>query len=153
MSVTLISNDGRNFPIDDNVVDDVLNQLKTIASSVEDCGYGEVPLPNISGNILEKVLEYCNHCIKNKKQKTEENCDESWDKDYFNVDNNTLFSLILAANYLEFVPLLDSTCKAVANQIRGKSPEKIREHFGIENDFTPEEEAAVRKENLWMMED
>lgn len=31
--------------------------------------------------------------------------------------------------------------------LKGKSPEQIREMFGIENDFTPEEEEKIREEN------
>ena len=38
---------------------------------------------------------------------------------------------------------------AVAEMIRGKTPEEIRTHFNIKNDFTPEEEEQVRRENEW----
>jgi hypothetical protein len=31
----------------------------------------------------------------------------------------------------------------------GKSPEEIRKTFNIVNDFTPEEEEQVRRENEW----
>lgn len=34
----------------------------------------------------------------------------------------------------------------------GKTPEDIRKTFGIKNDFTPEEEEQVRKENEWCEE-
>lgn len=33
--------------------------------------------------------------------------------------------------------------------IKGKTPEEIRKHFNIQNDFTPEEEEEVRRENEW----
>ena len=33
--------------------------------------------------------------------------------------------------------------------IKGKTPEEIRAHFNIQNDFTPEEEEEVRRENAW----
>lgn len=68
------------------------------------------------------------------------------------VDQGTLFELILAANYLDIKGLLDVTCKTVANMIKGKSPEEIRKTFNIKNDFTPAEEEQVRKENEWCEE-
>ncbi len=33
--------------------------------------------------------------------------------------------------------------------IKGKSPEEIRKTFNITNDFTPEEEEQIRRENEW----
>lgn len=35
-----------------------------------------------------------------------------------------------------------------ANMIKGKTPEEIRKLFNIQNDFSPEEEAQIRKENV-----
>ena len=32
--------------------------------------------------------------------------------------------------------------------IKGKQPEEIRTLFNIHNDFTPEEEAQIRRENV-----
>lgn len=90
--------------------------------------------------------------------------------EFCKVDQATLFELILAANYLDIRPLLDLTCKTVANMIKGilpplsscieekltyppgKTPEEIRKTFNIKNDFTPEEEEQVRKENEWCEE-
>jgi S-phase kinase-associated protein 1 len=36
--------------------------------------------------------------------------------------------------------------------IKNKSPEEIRATFNIPNDFSPEEEEQVRKENEWCEE-
>ncbi len=44
---------------------------------------------------------------------------------------------------------MDIGCNTVANMIKGKSPEEIRTTFNIVNDFTPEEEEQIRKENEW----
>ncbi len=54
-----------------------------------------------------------------------------------------------AANYLNIKALLDLTCQTVAQMIKGKTPEEIRKTFNIKNDFTPEEEEEVRRENQW----
>ena len=72
-----------------------------------------------------------------------------WDATFVEVDQETLFELILAANYMDVKALLDLTCCKVASMIKGKTPEEIRKQFNIQNDFTPEEEKAVRAENKW----
>lgn len=117
---------------------------------------------------------------------------DPWDLEFVGQppDQSSLFELILAANFLDVKPLLDLTCKTVANLIKGvlvvlqwhivavnlvilllvyrqfqeyshacylsltagKTPEEIRRTFGIKNDFTPEEEEQVRKENEWCEE-
>lgn len=60
-----------------------------------------------------------------------------------------LFDLILAANYLDIQPLLDLTCATMATRIKGKKPHEIRQIFNLPNDFTPEDEAALHDENSW----
>jgi len=72
-----------------------------------------------------------------------------WDSEYVNIEQEVLFELILAANYLDIKSLLDLTCAKVASMIKGKTTEEIRKQFNIVNDFTPEEEAQVREENRW----
>lgn len=85
---------------------------------------------------------------------TEKRCDDilPWDLEFFKVDQVTLFNLVLAANYLDIPILLDVSCKSIANLIKGKTPEEIRATFNIKNDFTPEEEEFIRKENAWCEE-
>jgi S-phase kinase-associated protein 1 len=60
-----------------------------------------------------------------------------------------LMSMTLIANYMDLKGLLQLSCAAVAMLMRGQSAAQIRETFGIRNDFTPEEEEAVRAENQW----
>ncbi|KAG2607765.1 SKP1-like protein 1 [Panicum virgatum] len=76
----------------------------------------------------------------------------SFDKAFVEVDKDTLYDLLLAANYLNVKALLDLCCQKVADMIRGKTPEEIRQAFGIKNDFSPEEEEEIRKENQWAFE-
>ncbi|CAH1759944.1 11267_t:CDS:2 [Entrophospora sp. SA101] len=116
-------------------------------------------LKNMLDDVGEKdmLIEYCTHHRDELMTTTDDNSKRSstaddiddWDAEFCKVDQGTLFELILAANYLDIKPLLDLACKTVANMIKSKSPEEIRRTFNIENDFTPEEEEQVRKENEW----
>lgn len=42
----------------------------------------------------------------------------------------------------------DVGCKFIVNSIRGKTPRRIREFLGIENDWDPEEYKQIMKENV-----
>mmetsp|Transcript_12899 Transcript_12899/g.17930 ORF Transcript_12899/g.17930 Transcript_12899/m.17930 type:complete len:101 (+) Transcript_12899:30-332(+) len=77
----------------------------------------------------------------------------SWDGEFVEqLDQKDLFELILVANFLDMKPLLALCCAKVACMIKGKNPDQIRGIFQIENDFTEEEEEAVRAENAWAEE-
>ena len=56
-----------------------------------------------------------------------------------------------AANFLDLKPMLDITCKAVAEMIKGKTPDEIKKVFGVEGDFTDEEKAQVLRDNPWLV--
>ena len=122
-----------------------------------------------------QVLEYCEHHRGERLATTDsESQDETrkrttdigeWDQKFIAVDQELLFEIILAANYLDIKPLLsvlflksplmafliffdsDVGCKTVANMIKGKTPEEIRKLFNIVNDFTPEEEVRNQFES------
>ena len=72
--------------------------------------------------------------------------------DFIKLDQETLFELIICANFMDISPLLELSTATVASYIKGKTPDEIRRTFNIENDFTPEEEAQVREENNWTEE-
>jgi S-phase kinase-associated protein 1 len=120
----------------------------------------EIPLPNVKTEVLNKVVQYMKYHCDNPPKEIEKPLKSSnmsevvsqWDADYVEVDQEQLFQLILAANYMDIKSLLDLTCAKVASLIKGKRPEQIRATFNIVNDFTPEEEAAVRAENRWAEE-
>mmetsp|Transcript_13317 Transcript_13317/g.18191 ORF Transcript_13317/g.18191 Transcript_13317/m.18191 type:complete len:157 (+) Transcript_13317:109-579(+) len=137
---------------------DVANKSQMIENMIEDIGTDNpIPLLNVSSKILAKVIEYCKYHVESSKTTDEkatvsEEEKKGWDTDFVKVDQATLFELILAANYLNIKELLDLTCLTVANMIKGKTPEEIRKTFNIKNDFTPEEEEEVRRENQWAFE-
>lgn len=152
----LESSDGEVVTIDTEIIrqsqtiDEMLRELPDQQDDEE-----PIPLANINGNILNKIIEWCKH-HKNDAQvaddeETERRTDDipTWDQEFLKVDQGTLFELIMAANYLNIRRLLDLCCKNVANMIKGKNADEIRKTFNIKNDFTQEEEAQVRRENQW----
>ncbi|XP_004291337.1 PREDICTED: SKP1-like protein 1B [Fragaria vesca subsp. vesca] len=153
--ITLKSSDGESFEVDEAVA----LESQTIKHMIEDdCADNGIPLPNVTSKILAKVIEYCKKHVdaapKSDDRSSSSGDEElkNWDADFVKVDQATLFDLILAANYLNIKNLLDLTCQTVADMIKGKTPEEIRKTFNIKNDFTPEEEEEVRRENQWAFE-
>ena len=121
----------------------------------------EIPLVNVKSKVLGKVIEFCRYHTEHGPMKEIEKPLKSpnmgevvdeWDAAFVTIDQEMLFELILAANYMDIKSLLDLTCAKVASMIKGKTPEEIRKTFNIVNDFTPEEEAHVREENKWCEE-
>ena len=56
-----------------------------------------------------------------------------WDREFItSLDADTTISLTNAANYLDIPKLLDLCCKSLANMIKGKSVDEVKEFFGIE---------------------
>ncbi|MQK21709.1 SKP1-like protein, partial [Escherichia coli] len=144
--ITLKSSDGEAFEVEEAVA----LESQTIKHMIEDdCADSGIPLPNVTSKILAKVIEYCKKHVEatTSEEKPNEDDIKAWDADFVKVDQATLFDLILAANYLNIKSLLDLTCQTVADMIKGKTPEEIRKTFNIKNDFTPEEEEEVRREN------
>lgn len=146
-TVTLRSSDAKGIEVDVRTACMSETVKKLMEDSVELMGTeGGVPLPNVRSEILEKVLQYCEKHAGEAKDDDVEKFDKAF---LAGMDQNTLFETISAANFLDIKGLLDLTCKAVADQIKGKTPEQIRTLYGIENDFTPEEEEEIRRENQW----
>jgi len=111
-----------------------------------------IPLPNVTGKILEMVIEYCNkHHVDAANPCSDEDL-KKWDKEFMKKYQSTIFDLIKAANYLNIKSLFDLACQTVADMIKDNTVEHTRKFFNIENDYTPEEEEAVRRENQWAFE-
>ena len=115
------------------------------------------PFSNIKHNILEKVVDFCAnkpdaHIAPTEEQKLEMRTKplEGYDLEFVEVPLATLFEMINAANFLDLKPMLDVCCKAVAEMIKGKTPDEIKKVFGVEGDFTQEEKEEVLRNNPWL---
>lgn len=115
----------------------------------------DIPLPNVSADVLGKVIEYCRYYQEDemraiqtplKSNKLEELVQE-WYADFVKVDKNLLFDLVAAANFMDIKPLLDLTCLAVSILIKGKSAAELRQMFNISNEFSAEEKAQMARDN------
>lgn len=127
----------------------------------------EIPLANVDKVTLEKVVEYCKHHavpgnpqpkidrpIRSTKMSENVGADYRWDADFIDAvaaDHEKLFNLVLAANYLNIELLLDLGCAKIASMLKNKTPQQVREEFGIAEP-TPEEEEQIRKENQWIFD-
>ncbi|KAI3732435.1 hypothetical protein L1987_63640 [Smallanthus sonchifolius] len=65
----------------------------------------------------------------------------------------TVVVLVKFASDVKNFELLEIFCQRVADVIAKKTVEEVREIFNIANDFTPEEEQAIRDEHRWAFED
>ena len=122
----------------------------------------KIPLHNISDKILSKITKFLEHLINNPfpeipKPINSANLievlgeDNSWYVDFVNSEDiETIFELVNAANYLDCKSLLNIACVAIASKIKDKSPDEIRNEFGIVNDFSQEEQQKIREENEWV---
>lgn len=191
---------------------EVAKMIGLINGMIESLGYeGVIPVPDVSGAVFKKVIEYCNYHNENPSMEVEEPADVAaeelktvpvvvppqnnpenpedepennaappapepvkpvkkvnkrfkkicdWDRQFLNIDKNDLFDIIKAANCLDIKPLMAVACQTAAERIRqiGKTntPKQavieLRKFFGVENDFTPEQEEQNAKEAEWAMD-
>ena len=152
--VKLLCSDGDEVEVDVEVAE----KSVLIKGLIDDSGIEEqIPLPNVKRPILEKVIDFCKHLKDHQPPEIEKplrstdmaSVVDPWYAEYINLEQEVLFELIMASNYLDIKPLLELACAKVASLIKNKSIEEIRKFFNIENDFTPEEEAQIMEENKW----
>eukprot|EP00568_Trieres_chinensis_P018747 CAMPEP_0183327090 /NCGR_PEP_ID=MMETSP0160_2-20130417/83579_1 /TAXON_ID=2839 ORGANISM="Odontella Sinensis, Strain Grunow 1884" /NCGR_SAMPLE_ID=MMETSP0160_2 /ASSEMBLY_ACC=CAM_ASM_000250 /LENGTH=259 /DNA_ID=CAMNT_0025495203 /DNA_START=67 /DNA_END=847 /DNA_ORIENTATION=+ len=113
----------------------------------------EVPLPNVEASVLAKVVDFCVHyqgdpmseIPKPLKSAAISDAVQEWYAEFVNVEQEELFELISAANYMDIKPLLDLGCAAVACKIKEKSPEEIRRLYNMVNDFNAAENAEEKE--------
>ncbi|KAK4428448.1 SKP1-like protein 1B [Sesamum alatum] len=63
------------------------------------------------------------------------------------AEMSVLFDVVLAANYLNIKGLLDLVCQEIADRMQNKSVRWVRKIFGIDNEFTLEEEEHIKNEH------
>ena len=144
--IKISSSDDQVFEVEEKVI----MQSALIKNMLNDLEVSDtaIPLPNVTSDILKKVITYAEHHKDDEPLIIEESESDStinndWDKEFMDLDQSVIFDIILAANYLDMKELLNLGCKTIANYIKGKSADEIREIFGIEKDEDPLEKADI----------
>lgn len=86
----------------------------------------DIPLPNVSSEVLEKIIEFMQHYQNEQMTPIEppfksEHLDDlvqKWYADFVDVDRELLFDMVAAANFMDIKPLLDLSCLAVSIMIK-----------------------------------
>ncbi|KAL7718220.1 suppressor of kinetochore protein [Entamoeba marina] len=149
--ITLVSNDNEKFEIDIAVAKDI-GAVRNLLEDFEN--ERNIPITQANKETLKKIIDFIVHhhsysFLDNTQQKSELT---SWDNNFFDMDLQKLYELIIVANVLDVQQLLDLGCKYIANLIKGKSVEELRSTFGIVNDFTKDEEEEIKQKNKWLEE-
>ncbi|KAK1382515.1 SCF ubiquitin ligase, SKP1 component [Heracleum sosnowskyi] len=140
--ITFKTSDDEEFVVEDSV--GMMSQ--TVKNIVEDgCEPFVIPLKNIDGKTMGKIIEYCKKHI----EESDEAVLEEFNAQFLDLDQADLYDLYLAVNFLEIKDLLERVTDKVVGMIEGRSSEEIRKIFNIKNDLSPEEIEESRRENCW----
>uniref|UniRef100_A0A914I1S6 Skp1-related protein n=1 Tax=Globodera rostochiensis TaxID=31243 RepID=A0A914I1S6_GLORO len=144
----------------------LLLQSKTFADMWKDLNLSSKDLPDslvfpmstISAPIFKKVGNWMENHVGKPQPVIEEDPnthERKWftltdyEKEFFNVDVEELAELLVAANFLNLQSLYIYGCQSMAALMKEKTPEEIRNLFGIPDDLTEEEKAEIRRKNVW----
>ena len=126
----------------------IINNSGTLKNMYEDTCLEEnniFPILTITKDTFIRILEYCFY--KSIIQDEEQFKQKLIEIKYLSLQDEDIFKLILASNFLFIQSLLDLTCSKIAEYISEcDTSEEIRKRFNIKNDFTPEEEEEIKRE-------
>ncbi len=116
----------------------------------------ELTIPIVTETILQHCADFMTYRLTNPKSAREFErplrdkvinlVDEKDKQRLLSWDEATTILIVKAASFLNAPELLDLAAAQVASLMMEKTVEEIRVMLGVENDFTPEEEAQLRKE-------
>ena len=107
METLLLTNDGREFSVDQTFVE----ACSTLKMLTEDAAEGPIPLPNIDSATLEIILKGTVPEVKDPRE---------------------VFPLMNALDFLGHEALLDDYARQVAESLKGRGADEIRKIFGLE---------------------
>jgi len=144
--VSVLTCDSAQFDIGERVITGCL----TLKNLVDDIGDDEIiPLPSVHSNEMKEVISFYTGHQEMGGITTDEAMLTTDAERLSLLPTRSVIRLMEAADYLCAETLLNACAKSIATSISKKTTQEIRDILGIENDFTPEEEAEIQRENAW----
>ena len=149
--LTLLSKDHQSFSLSKEAAASS-DLLRTMMEGDPDAA--EVQLFHIDSSVVRKVIDYLEYHRTTPPRAIEKPISstqmtdlvDAWDAAYVDVEQEALFKLLLAANYLHVKSLIALCCAKFASWIKNKTPEQIRHTFGVKGDASQQEEAEIARE-------
>ncbi|KAJ1727031.1 suppressor of kinetochore protein mutant, partial [Coemansia biformis] len=139
--IRLQASDGRLFAMDRSAA-----EMSTLVQAfVSDLGAGSapIPLPNVPGATLAKIVEYCTHHkddVRLRKDVADllrdDSMVEAWDRRFMDEDDATVLRILCAADYMGVEALVELCCLTIARAIRDPPVEAIRSRFGVKDNLS-----------------
>ncbi|CBK22691.2 uncharacterized protein [Blastocystis hominis] len=112
-TIKIISSDNKEFVVEKKIafMSELIKHLYDVSPETS----REIVVPDVSGDILGRVILFCSHHCDNpmpeiekplKSNKMEENVDK-WDADFIDLEDSVLYQIVTASNYLMIQSLLD----------------------------------------------
>jgi S-phase kinase-associated protein 1 len=142
ITMNMISSDGQTFPVHPNVARMCTIHADIMEEDDEDITDFDLHCAKVPGEVLAKVIEYCNHYQTVEKmvefktpfhsEELAEIVQQPWYVNFIQANRTSLAGLIQASNYLNVQPLLKLSCLAFSISIKGKSVEELKKIFNVQ---------------------
>ena len=150
-TLTLLSRDHQSFTLSKEAAAQS-DLLRTMMDGDPDAS--EVQLYHIDSSTVRRLIDYLNYHRTTPPRVIEKpiasvhmvELVDAFDAAFVDVDQEVLFRLLLAANYLHVRSLVALCGAKCASWMKNKTPQQIKQTFGIRLDATPQEEADIARE-------
>jgi S-phase kinase-associated protein 1 len=154
--VTILLDDGTKFIVKKSAI----TRCKTIESMLEEFPTEsdiELPVSQVANKEMAKIIAFCEYhsttpCSPlEKEHERKADIEQPWDDKFIEITFEEVLSLAKAADYLHNDDILQICGKKFAQTVsKYKTVEALREALGVKNDFTPQEEEQINRENSWV---
>lgn len=142
---------------------DVARMCTVLADMIEeqdDDNDDPIPCPNIDTQTMLELVRYLKHHFGKPIQEIDlplqgqlfELIEDDFDVEFIKKNDTIeqLCALLMAANYLNVKSVFDLVTSRLGElTVKDKSPEEVREMYGLSNDFSDEELDRLVDENVW----